>query len=211
MSNVFIFDYDGVLVDSFDIFVKYFLIACKREGIKEISTKKDFLAIYENNMYENMFALGMSKDQILNIVHFMKESIIAHKNDINCFPQIKQTIKSLSQNHILHIVTSSDTRLVSDFLTMFGLELYFDEIIGSDKEPSKTKKIIYLKQKYSGRDCFYIGDTAGDVIEGKKAGVKTIAVTWGWHDKERLKKENPDYLIDNPNQLLTISSKIIAE
>lgn len=32
MKNLLIFDYDGVLVDSFDIFMTQFIRACEREG-----------------------------------------------------------------------------------------------------------------------------------------------------------------------------------
>ena len=34
MNNVLIFDYDGVLVDSFDIFMENFIKACKQQGFE---------------------------------------------------------------------------------------------------------------------------------------------------------------------------------
>jgi phosphoglycolate phosphatase len=51
---------------------------------------------------------------------------------------------------------------------------------------------------------YYIGDTTGDIREAKMAGIRTVAVTWGWHSRERLAKLQPDYLIDNPSDLLSI-------
>lgn len=210
MQKVFIFDYDGVIVDSFDIFLAYFLKACAKENITDITTNEDFLSLYDNNMYENMFRMGMNKQQILRIVHFMKNAIIQNKENIKLFPEIKKTLHILSQYHTLYIVTSSDTNLVSDFLKMFEINTYFHEIIGSDKQRSKTKKIMSIAQKHPDAECYYIGDTSGDIKEGKEANVKTIAVTWGWHDKKRLKKNQPDFLISTPKELLSISTELIT-
>ncbi len=211
MSIVYIFDYDGVIIDSYEIFVTYFLKACEHEHIKDIKTESDFLKLYDKNMYENMFQMGMDKDQILRIVLFMKNSLLNHKQDLNLFPNIKETIQSLAQQIDLYIVTSSDTALVSELLHLHGIDVCFNGIIGSDHEPSKTKKIKTIIQQHPDDDYFYIGDTAGDIIEGKKAGVKTIAVTWGWHEKTRLNKEHPDYLVDHPEELLLIATKITTD
>jgi phosphoglycolate phosphatase len=51
---------------------------------------------------------------------------------------------------------------------------------------------------------FYVGDTVGDIKEARLAGVKTVAVTWGWHNKERLEMASPDYVIETPDDLLKI-------
>ena len=46
-----------------------FINACKKEGWNTIATKDDFLKLFEKNMYESMFAIGMSKEDILRIVY----------------------------------------------------------------------------------------------------------------------------------------------
>jgi len=44
-------------------------------------------------------------------------------------------------------------------------------------------------------------------LEGKRAGVKSSGVSWGWHSKNKLKKANPDFLIDNPDELINLLEK----
>jgi phosphoglycolate phosphatase len=205
MKKIFIFDYDGVIVDSLDIFAANFLKACKKENVTEISTTQDFLSIYNNNMYKAMFNMGMSKEKVLRIVTYMKKAILSERENIKLFPNIKETIQKLSKYNTLHIVTSSDTKLVTDFLKRYHLDTYFESVIGSDQEPSKTKKILSITENHAEKDCFYIGDTVGDILEGKKAEIKTVAVTWGWHKEEQLSQSNPDFLINNPKELLTLS------
>ncbi|MFO8078607.1 MAG: HAD family hydrolase [Thermoplasmatota archaeon] len=204
MKNVFIFDYDGVIVDSLDIFSTHFLKACEKEQVPEISSKQDFLSIYNNNMYETMYSMGMTKEKILRIVNYMKKAILLEQENIKLFPNIKETIQQLVINNQLYIVTSSDTKLVTEFLNKYHLDTFFEEVIGSDQEPSKTKKILSITQNHKEKDCFYIGDTVGDILEGKKAQVKTVAVTWGWHNEKQLAQNNPDYLVHNAKELLAI-------
>jgi phosphoglycolate phosphatase len=71
---------------------------------------------------------------------------------------------------------------------------------------SKEEKIAYAIDKYgiSKDKTFYIGDTVGDILEAKGAGVRSIAVTWGWHNRDRLVKAAPDYLVETPNELLKV-------
>ena len=46
-----------------------------------------------------------------------------------------------------------------------------------------------------------ITDTLGDLREASAVDLKTIAVTWGYHDEETLRKGNPAALVDNPAEL----------
>ena len=203
MSDVLIFDYDGVLIDSFEIFMKHFLDSCRKYHVDQIKDKKDFLNIFNGNMYENMYKMGLSKEEILRVVLNVKKELIKDQEKIKLFDGIKEVLENLSKNHILVVVTSNDTEVVTRYFKSKNID-FFDEIVGSDKEPSKIKKIDYIKNKYSGNSYYYFGDTKGDIIEGKKAGIKTVAAVWGWHGKEELKKEKPDFLLDEPEDILSI-------
>jgi len=207
MTSVLIFDYDGVLVDSFDLFMKLFLDSCKKHGWKQISTKEEFLSLFHGNMYENMMNLGMNRQDILDVVLDVKKGLLDHIGDLNLFPGLHETLKDLATHHTLLISTSNDTDVVKTFLEKQHLTV-FDEVYGSDVHPSKIKKIALIKQKYHADDYYYIGDTIGDIIEGKKAGIKTVGVTWGWHSKQQLKDSNPDALIENVGDLTLITSMI---
>lgn len=201
-KKVFIFDYDGVIVDTFDVFFKYFLKGCKKEGVTKIKNKNDFLKLYNGNMYESMFKMGMNKEKILKIVYTMKEGILQHQDKIKLFPGVKKVLENLSENNPLYIVTSSETDLVKKFLKMHGINQFFEDVIGSDKEHDKIKKIKSIKEKHTTVSFFYIGDTAGDIVEGRNADVSTVAVGWGWHSKNVLLDENPDFFVEKPEGLL---------
>ena len=51
---------------------------------------------------------------------------------------------------------------------------------------------------------YYVGDTTGDIREAKTAGVRTVAVAWGWHSRERLLAAQPEFVVDKPEDLLAV-------
>ncbi len=203
MKNILIFDYDGVIVDSLEIFMKNFIKACKIQGFSQIASKKEFLKLFEKNMYETMFEMGMTKEQILKIVYYMKDALIKKQEEIKLFENIAEILKDLSKENNLVIVTSNETNVVKNFLKARNLE-FFNQVYGSDKAASKIEKIEKIKKEYPNKKYFYIGDTQGDIIEGKKAGVTTVAVAWGWHDKDKLKQVKPDFIVDNPKEISNV-------
>lgn len=200
MKNVLIFDYDGVIVDSLDIFMKDFISACDKNGFNQVKTKEIFLNLFDGNMYESMVKLGIAKDKIPSILEDLKLSLLSDQDRLSLFDGINNMLKEFSKENKVIIITSNVTKVVEEFLKSRGVN-YFEEIIGAEKETSKVKKIEAIKSQHSDRQYFYIGVTKGDIVEGRKAGVKTIAVTWGWHSEERLKQENPDYIIRSPVEL----------
>ena len=61
---------------------------------------------------------------------------------------------------------------------------------------------MLLRLSFGKDKVFYIGDTVGDIMEAKKAGVKSIAASWGYHKRECLVNCSPDILIDKPGDLI---------
>ena len=75
----------------------------------------------------------------------------------------------------------------------------FKEILASESHKSKIEKFKILFNKYNldANSCIFVTDTLGDILEGNKAGIKSIACTFGFHDEETLKKGNPFKIISN--------------
>ena len=104
------------------------------------------------------------------------------------------------------VISSNASKTIRKMLVHFGFDSYFEEILGVDFLVSKKEKIDHALAKYGipPERTFYIGDTTGDVVEARAAGVRTVAVTWGWHSRERLAAAHPDFLVEKPEDLLTV-------
>lgn len=54
------------------------------------------------------------------------------------------------------------------------------------------------------RDVFLVGDSDVDVETAHNAGMSSIAVTWGFRDREELSPVGPTHLVDRPAELLEV-------
>ena len=72
---------------------------------------------------------------------------------------------------------------------------------------SKIHKFNYLFNKYdfSPKESIFITDTLWDIIEANEVWIKSIAVEFWYHEKERLDKWNPYKMISSFDELLEIS------
>lgn len=87
----------------------------------------------------------------------------------------------------------------------FGDDL-FDDILGQleGHKPKPNPEILLNmldKIDISKDDAIYIGDSEVDIQTAKNADMKVIAVTWGFRDREFLETQNPDYIVDNTQEL----------
>ena len=97
------------------------------------------------------------------------------------------------------------TRLV---LEMFGLLPYFDHVQGTDGFPSKpAPDVVHMALAALGakpEDCLFVGDSPADMEAGKRAGVKTCAVRYGYGNLEKMAALEPDYWISDLRQLIPV-------
>ena len=57
--------------------------------------------------------------------------------------------------------------------------------------------------------CTVIGDSTMDVETARRAGMRAVAVSWGYHDRKALLATLPDAVIDAPEELLKLLGKAL--
>jgi pyrophosphatase PpaX len=53
-------------------------------------------------------------------------------------------------------------------------------------------------------EALFIGDSHHDIEAGRRAGVTTVAVTWGPLRRENLATAEPDHWLEEPRQLFEL-------
>lgn len=202
--KLLLFDFDGVLVDSLDVYEKTVTDCLMAIGQPLSRGREEFLELFEDNFYTSLAEKGVDMDK------FMRASIdiLAKVNyaEMKPFEAMRPVLRALKKNHPMVVISSNDTPTILEALRLYDFEGIFDDVLGSDFMFSKKDKILHVIKKYSVglEDIYYIGDTTGDIKEGRQAGVKTVGVTWGWHPKDLMAAAAPDYLFDRPEDLLRL-------
>ena len=187
-----IFDFDGVIEDSFEFHVN---------KISEFTgfnlSKKELRYIHTGNFFKKAPKELHDVDWKDYRDYIFKEqtSLIVKKN-------IKKTLLELHNKFNLFIISSGGTKNIKSYLSNNKVSI-FKEVLGFEKIKSKEKKFEFIFKKYSltPKECIFITDTLGDIIEANDVNVKTIAVDFGYHSRSILKKGNPFAIISDLNEI----------
>jgi len=192
IKKLALFDFDGVLVDTLGI---AYGINVEAQPDLSLETYKSF---FEGNIHDAI------KDGKKRHIPDFDEKALAQTREIKIPEALRQMVAEISKYSVLTIVSSSTTRLITGIIEKEGLMPYFSDILGSDVHTSKVEKVKTLLAKYSVSpdDAVFITDTLGDIREAEKCGVKSIAVTWGFHEESTLAKGNPVQIVHTPEELL---------
>lgn len=204
MKKLFLFDFDGVVVDSLELYEKAVNVCLKKIGSPIIRNHSDFMELFEENFYDSIRKKGVDVEEFVK----MSALIAPTLNYDEVFPHydLAPVLAKLKNDNFLVIVSSNSNYAINLMLSKYKFDLYFQNVMGYEHTFSKSKKIVQTMNslRVTKEKSYYIGDTTGDIKEGKEAKVNTVAVTWGWHSREKLKSMDPDYIIDTPEELLRI-------
>ena len=124
------------------------------------------------------------------------------------FPHAAETLKQLSKKAKLALTTRRNVPMavVIEELERFGLAKYFHCTMTSldtqNPKPSPEALMICSRRLNVGIPfCLVVGDSVVDVRAGKNAGARTAAVLSGIFTRDELKKEKPDLILENINEL----------
>ncbi|MDZ7962238.1 MAG: HAD-IA family hydrolase [Aulosira sp. DedQUE10] len=208
-QKVIIFDFDGTIADTVDALVSIANRLALEFGYVQITQQE--LALLKNLTSREIIKYsGISVFKIPFLVKKVKGELKNKIHEFKPIPGIKEALIELkSQGYNLGIITSNSKDNVTEFLNINQLNNLFDFIYsGVTIFGKKTIINNVLKQKQlKPHEVIYVGDETRDIEASKKANIQVIAVTWGFNSPEVLAKQNPDFLIHHPSELLTVLSK----
>ena len=205
-KKLVLFDFDGTIADSLPLAKVIINLLAKKHKFKELSDEEIDL-LRDKDPREIKKIVGISWCRIPFIARDFKKEASNALKDIPVFPGMKLALKNLKENGFtLGIVTSNSKKNVELFLKHNQIEDCIDLIVGDAGifgKARKIKKAIKMTD-YKKEDIYYVGDEVRDIESAKKAGIKSIAVTWGFNDPEKLKELNPNFLVNTPNELSSV-------
>ncbi len=195
MIKNIIFDWSGVVKDCVEDQLFIVNKIFKEFGAAEISLQEfrgnwvqPYMAFY--NMY--LPELTFEQEQIA-----YRKAIIAGPA-ARPYPGIVEAIKKLKQRGIQMVVVSSDLpETLHSEITRFSLEDVFIDIVTDVHDKSRAIEELINKNNFDKSDTIIVGDSNHEITAGKNIGIKTIGVTWGFTNENKIIAEDPDFVVRN--------------
>ena len=203
MTPAFIFDMDGVIIDSNPFHKISLLQFCKKYGYSLTEeqlknkiygrTNKQWIpALFERTLSpQEQYQFGEEKEELFRELY---------KNDIKALDGLEAFLKKMNAATIPRAIGTSAPRSNVDFvLAKTHFESYFPIILDeSFVENGKPNPEIYIKCAaalgYDPANCIVFEDSLSGVEAGKAAGAKVVGVATT-HTHEEL--AGTDYVIDD--------------
>ena len=197
-----IFDFDGVIIDSFQFHIK------KMNEIYGIGlTEEEYSNRHVGNFYTNSFA----KFDNIDFSDYAKQVAEEQSNLLPNQGSLK-LLKDLSKKSRLHIITSGWKVQVMPFFEKHKIVDLFDTFLFAEDGKKKSDKFnLIFNKNINPKDCIFITDTLGDLYESNEVGIQTIAVDFGYHSPELLKKGNPNYMVSSLAEMEGILDRFIND
>lgn len=205
MASICVFDFDGTIANTIPVTIS--ILKKIAYDYNNIEVNDEFIEQLRDKSIPEMFkAFNIS---IIKLPFVARKTIAAMNKEIGRMKPIKG-IKNLltelkKQGKTLGIVSSNSSESIQKFLEVNSLEI-FDFIYTNSKVFGKSSSLKKLFKEYNcGKDdIIYIGDEVRDVEAARKVGIKVISVTWGVNTKEKLKSCSPDFIVDEPREILKL-------
>ena len=210
---LFIFDWDGTLIDSKAKITHSMQFAARDMGWEPLA----------DSLIHNIIGLGLP-EAILRLypqatelecaalrdfyaAHFLR---LDKEKSSDFFPLVPETLGVLrSQGHLLAIATGKSRKGLDRILGDLNLSDYFDATRCADETASKPHPLM-LEQLLahfdsSVQDAVMIGDTEYDMEMAQRIDMPRIAVSYGAHHIDRLHQYEPELCLDQFDELLSWS------
>ena len=210
--KIIIFDFDGVILDSEN---SHFIAF--NEGLKNHN-----INISEDEYYSKYISLddrgvitNVVNDKNISVTNEEIDMIIKNKNDYfesrlidnsKLFPGVEELIIQLSKNFVLSIGSGANRSEIIKTLKNNNIYDYFEIIVSADEvnnpkpNPETYNRVLdNINIDFNINEIIVIEDSPGGIEAAKSAGLKCIAIT-NTFDNKQLRKA--DIIVSNYEDIL---------
>ena len=205
MKELYIFDFDGTIIDSYRDSIKYFNITLEQYNLPTFDMELEGLdyQIFREFLYEQIS--GIENE-------FMNSFTLNYKDDpqVNTYlyDGVVEVLEELqNRGIILAICSNREQKNLEELVEKFFGGINFKYISGTFNElhtkpdPYRVNEIIE-KENISKNKVLYFGDKIADIEAAKGAGIDMVLVTYGQGNDEAYSNPYPLKLIDTVEEIL---------
>lgn len=205
-----LFDFDGTLCDSAVALVKVFNRVAARHGYRPVKGAGR-AATRELDSRALLRALGIPLWAVPRLTREARREMAGMAPSLRPIRGVPAALRRLRERgFVIAVVTSNSRETVDAFLRARRLEWLDDVVAGSSLFGKARLLKLWLREKRVDRaSAIYVGDETRDVEAARKAGMKSIAVSWGLSGARVLGASRPDALARHPAELPRLVGRLL--
>lgn len=211
MYKAIMFDLDGTLTESGEGITKSVQYALEKIGKPEPNLEKLRVFVGPPLLEQFMKYTEVDEETARQAVAYYRERYtVTGIFENSVYPGIRELLEVLRRKgYRLAVASSKPENFVNQVLDYFDLTGYFDVIVGSEMNGSRTRKVQVIEETLKRlrlaehRDqVLMVGDKEHDVFGAREAGVQCVAVSYGYGTMEELEAAKPLRIVDSAEELL---------
>ena len=204
-----IFDWSGTLSDDRRLVWAANMKIMNHFGL-DLIPFEDFIPQVKMTVLEMMEGFGLQADpRKINRLYLEKLAIVKRQGIVpEVYPDAVITLVTLAKRKVKLAVLSSHpkTHLLRE-AEDFGLSPLLNRLFGGSTDKAQDLRLVMAAfDDFDPNRILYVDDTVFGIRAAKKAGVRSAGICHGYHTRERLEAEQPDFLLADLRGILDITS-----
>jgi len=204
-----IFDLDGTLVDTFDLVIHSYAIAC-RDHLGRDLTREEVISRFgptECDMLRRDLPAHLHASAIALFRRLYGDN---HTKLSKVFPGISEMLSTLRSKQIPMAIMTGKGRDTCDMtLSAMGWTNLFACVITGDEsrrpKPDPEGVLMAARQlDVEPRNCIFVGDSPADINAGKAAGMRTVWASWHPVYRQQIEKLAPYMIATTPEDVVRL-------
>ena len=207
MDNRWIlFDLDGTLTQSEEGIWNCARYAAAKMGWKEPGQEILDQFIGPPLVWSFQHLMGMTEEEAIRAQDFYRERYERKGLFENrVYPGIRTLLRTLKRegNH-LGVVTGKPERFTRRILEHFGLDKWIETVVCTADHRAEKDHLIRAALPENVEEAWMVGDRLFDMEGGRKAGVHTLGVTYGYGSEEEVRNAGAEKIAHSAREALEI-------
>jgi phosphoglycolate phosphatase len=202
--KLIVWDFDGTLADSLPAAVAIFNRLSAEMRFKPVT---DLAAARGMSTRQFLRQHGISLWRLPRLVRKFHAAAADHADELKLAAGMSGALDEIAASGVrLGVLSSNREDNIRRCLRANGAEGHFAFVVGYPRLFGKGKALrrIMRAERLSRDEVLYVGDELRDVEAAKKAGVKVVAVTWGFQTADILRTGKPDFLASTASELVDL-------
>lgn len=206
----FLFDFDGTLADTRPHIIRLFNRIARRHGLHWLDN--DDPSLRDLSMRQLLDRLGISLARLPSLVREIRQEMRTLMPEVRPIEGVVEALHKLRDKGVdLGLISSNEQANIDCFAEQHRLPPFSQMATGSALfgKTRVIRKIIRRLDQPS--QVYYVGDESRDIDAAHKAKIGTIAVSWGFNSREHLAAHHPNFIVDNPQELIDLVLRLQSD